>query len=535
MEDVKHISTYDCFYLIDNNNDDSKILLGNIIYCVNHIINKLSDNTKSSSKSSSKSSKISNLIEFYEIYTKKYNSNSKTTYNIKKDKILKTYMNFDETKYTKSKKVKEYLDMLKPTQNGYGDIPKTIDKYFNKSSKKIHPDFIRNSKIIKGGDSLSYTNQICIPALLEFCQYHGTFIGPTDYDDIKPLLVSLYHLVNQSYNYVALYYFIANNDQNLFYRHVIDFNNYDIDQYNVVEYNQHHPYYHTQFIRECNFKEYNKEIILSYEIFQYYYRDNLQNYINLQMQYISTLTNAEKNIIKDYTRPRTFNFLNEYIINPTPGFTTRYLQKWNLHSVNTRLGNSFCDIICAVLPRININDIKDAGYYDNAHISYNTITEYEWHIILQLYLIELNRIILGAPATTTNLFCFRGSKTDYVVQNNTYTTPYEVINVHLSNSRPSSISFSFDAAKFFYNTGSYNTSIMYRVLVTPGCKLLFASPLSHITTVGEMEFIVPIHHVFASIDLFTTVEAYNSFNNKHNICLNPNDKINSKDIILLPI
>jgi hypothetical protein len=39
-------------------------------------------------------------------------------------------MNFDETKYTKSKKVKEYLDMLKPTQNGYGDIPKTIDKYF---------------------------------------------------------------------------------------------------------------------------------------------------------------------------------------------------------------------------------------------------------------------------------------------------------------------------------------------------------------------------------------------------------------------
>jgi len=68
MEDVKHISTYDCFYLIDNNNDDSKILLGNIIYCVNHIINKLSDNTKSSSKSSSKSSKISNLIEFYDIY-----------------------------------------------------------------------------------------------------------------------------------------------------------------------------------------------------------------------------------------------------------------------------------------------------------------------------------------------------------------------------------------------------------------------------------------------------------------------------------
>jgi hypothetical protein len=530
MEDVKHISTYDCFYLINNNNDDSKILLGNIIYCVNHIINKLSDNTKSSKKS-----KISNLIEFYEIYTKKYNSNSKTTYNIKKDEILKTYMNFDETKYTKSKKVKEYLNMLKPTQNGYGDIPKTIDKYFNKSSKKIHPDFIRNSKIIKGGDSLSYTNQNYIPALLEFCQHHGSFIGPTDYDDIKPILLSLSNLVDQSYNFIALYYFIANNDQNLSYSYTIDFNNYDIDHYDIIEYNQRHPNYHTQFIRKCNHKEYNKEIILSYEIFQYYYRDNLQNYIDQQILYISTLTNAEKNIIKDYIRPRTFNFLNGYITNPTPGFISRYLQKWNLPFVNTRLGNSFCDIICAVLPRININDIKDNGYYDDAHISYNSITENEWQTILQLYLIELNRIILGAPATTTNLFCFRGSTSDYVVQNNTFTTPNDVINVHLSNSRPSSISFNFDAAKFFYNTGSYNTSIMYRVLVTPGCKLLFATPLSHNDTKYEMEFIVPIHHVFASNDLFTPTEAYNSFNNKHNICLNQIDKINSKDIILLPI
>jgi hypothetical protein len=50
-----------------------------------------------------------------------------------------------------------------------------------------------------------------------------------------------------------------------------------------------------------------------------------------------------------------------------------------------------------------------------------------------------------------------------------------------------------------------------------------------------MEFIVPLHHVFATYDLFTKVEAYNNFNNKNNICLNAVDKLNSKDIILLPI
>jgi hypothetical protein len=552
MKDNKFFSTYDCFYLVKNNNKESKILLSKIIYGVNYVINKLSNNRLARSAKSARSERseissrsslssksdistsISDFIKFYDIYSKNYNENSKTIYKYKKNNILKTYMKFDENKYNRSAKIKEYLDMLKQTQNGYGDIPKIIDKYFNDNNITIPGEFNDNLKIVKGGESLSYTNQICLPALLDFCQYNDHFLGTVN-NDIKQTLISLYHLVSQSYNFVALYYFITNNDQDLNYKYTINFYNYNIDNYDIIVYDQGSPNYSTEFIRECSFKEYNREIILSYEIFQFDYRINLQNYIDQQMQYISTLTNAEKNIIKDYTRPRTFNFLNEYIINPTPGFISRYKQKWNLRAVNAKLSNSFCDIISTVLPHINIDAIKNKQYFDNADSSYNFITEDEWHIILQIYLVELNRIILGAPATTDNFLCFRGSSSDYIMQNNTYTTQNEVINIYLSNSRPSSISFNFDAANMFYKLGSANNSIMYRILVTPGCKLLFASPLSHNATKGEMEFIVPLHHVFATIDLFTKVEAYNNFNNKNNICLNAVDKLNSKDIILLPI
>jgi hypothetical protein len=110
-----------------------------------------------------------------------------------------------------------------------------------------------------------------------------------------------------------------------------------------------------------------------------------------------------------------------------------------------------------------------------------------------------------------------------------------VINVFLSNTRPSSLSFNFDASLFFYKKGYSENRTMYRVLVTPGCKLLFITPLSHYTLKNEMEFILPLHHVFTSYDLFTRINAYNNFRNKSNICLNYNNKLNSKDIVLLPI
>ncbi len=76
---------------------------------------------------------------------------------------------------------------------------------------------------------------------------------------------------------------------------------------------------------------------------------------------------------------------------------------------------------------------------------------------------------------------------------------------------------------------------MYRILVAPGCKLLFVTPLAHDTLKHEMEFLLPLHHVFTSYDLFTKINAYNNFKNKNNICLNNSDILNSKDIVLLPI
>ena len=49
---------------------------------------------------------------------------------------------------------------------------------------------------------------------------------------------------------------------------------------------------------------------------------------------------------------------------------------------------------------------KNKDYSDDADQIYNTITEEQWHIILQCYLTELNRIILGAPETTAPILFF---------------------------------------------------------------------------------------------------------------------------------
>lgn len=274
---------------------------------------------------------------------------------------------------------------------------------------------------------------------------------------------------------------------------------------------------------------------MSYEIFQHYYKDYLQEYINLQIAYIESLSNIDKHIIKDYTRPRTFNFLNSYISDPSPGWSQRYLRKWQLRNISDKLSNSFWYIISTIFHDQNINTYKNKTFYENADPFYDTITEDNWELILQIYLVEINRIVLGAPATTNNIFCFRGSSSDYIMPTNTYTDQNGVINVFLSSSRPASISFNFDASFSFYDGGSGDNKTMYRILVTPGCKLLFASPLTDYRLRYEMEFIVPLHHVFASMNMFANVEAYNNFKNENNICLNNIDKLNSKDIVLLPI
>jgi hypothetical protein len=323
--------------------------------------------------------------------------------------------------------------------------------------------------------------------------------------------------------------FITSNMATSTYNFNIEYDDYDIDRYDI-----HKKPTKSRFSRQCDYCEYNKDIILSYENLQQIYQNNLQSYIIRQNMYLETLTQAQKNIVNDYTRPITFNFLNAYISNPTPGFKQRYLNKWRIADFKHKFGNSFCDIICAYIPG---NDhIKDKGYTDNADPLYDRITEEQWHIILQCYLTELNRIILGAPETSEPLLFFRGSTSDYIVHNEYYTdVSGNVTNVFLTNSRPSSVSFNFDASLFFYNQGSNPDKTMYRILVAPQCKLLFVTPLAHDSLKNEKEFLLPLHHVFTSYNLFTRIPAYNNFNNKNNICLNSADILNSKDIVLLPI
>jgi hypothetical protein len=517
--DYKNISTYDCFYFdnnIETNIDNTIILksqekLNNIIFCVDYIINN---------KSSDNNNEIKNIIDLYnkfnnnsKINNSKFNNNSKINNskfnNNSKINILDTYYNYinDNAKFIEKYKNNsiEYLNLLKETECGV--------KYLNKE----------NSEFKKGGDSLNYQNQIYIDTLYSFCSQSGTF-------DINITISDLMANIRSKAfsNKESLITFINNNINELNYNFTINYEDYYINRYNINKKSNI-----LTFSRQCQYRKYNEDIILSYEILQKTYETNLQLYIQQQNSYLDTLTLAEKNILKDYTRPKTFNFLNEYISNPTRGFKQRYLTKWSLTNITKNFGNSFCDIICAYIP--GYDHIKNKDYREDADQLYDTITEEQWHIILQCYLTELNRIILGAPVTTTPLLFFRGSTSDYIVHNQNYTdVSGNVINVFLTNSRPSSVSFNFDSSLFFYKQG-YGDKTMYRILVAPGCKLLFVTPLAHDTLKHEMEFLLPLHHVFTSYDLFTKINAYNNFKNKNNICLNNSDILNSKDIVLLPI
>jgi len=527
---TKTISTYDCFYLLENTNKESKKLLKHIIFCVNFILNKINSKENTSFR-------LSN--EMYSTSQTKINSKENTSFRLSNEmystsqtKIIllnQTYINMYFKMYSKY----ENNEIIK-AYNNYNFVSYKqnliIKKKINDIFKKFNELNI-DKKLLKGG-SLNYNDNNYKTILDFFCNNVINYTKTSSTDDTLNKIIEEHNKLPDSYlknELINLHHYINTNNIQQTYKITIYFNNFNYENYDNIN---NFLGLHT-FNRECNYKLYNKEIVLSYEILQLMYNDNLQRYINLQIIYIQSLSTEEKNIIKDYTKIESFSFLNEYISNPTIGFIERYKSKMYFSSICEEFGNSFCDIICALYPQHNnINRIKYKEFNEDADEIYNSITEEQWHIILQTYLVELNRIILGAPATTEDFLCFRGSTSDYVISNTI--SQEETINIFLTNSRPSSISVNFESAHSFYNLGTDPVNkTMYRVLVTPGCKLLFATPLSAIKS--EMEFIVPIYHIFASKDLFTRINSYNCFNNNDTICIDNTDKLYSKDIILLPV
>ena len=382
----------------------------------------------------------------------------------------------------------------------------------------------------KGGTSLTipdiYNNE-----MVHFCSLYkgtqGTYNNNLDNYNILQQFPTLFNIITTNNIDLNAYIYISN------------ILNYDVlkNGYNITT----KLTQSSDFRRTITYKEYNKDMIMGYELPQFIYHGDgieLNNFIQLQNIYLAGLSEKEKNIIADYVRPATYNLINIFMTEFKSGYIQKYISK---HGMFTRdMANSFCDYIEYFIrngtinyPIENISNIKEKATDDDAEPIYNTISEDIWTQIILMYLNDLNTIILNAPKSTHDFITYRGVKEDYFI-------PQEFnadnIPVYKSN-RIISISISYIAAKTFYDYGrDPAASTLYRIAIPKGCSMLFVTPVAPIYHKYEMEFILPVNQYFyAANNDWNRVTAYNSYLNKNNICLFDEDKINSKDLILIAI
>jgi hypothetical protein len=311
------------------------------------------------------------------------------------------------------------------------------------------------------------------------------------------------------------------------------------------------------FTRIFEYYDYNIDNILGYQGIQLNLynknKEQINKYINDQYIYIKTLDEKSRRILTDYTRFKSFTLYQEYVKAKEKKFTSGeivnnflktikdyYPEKYDEDVKNVLLnnmGNAFIDIIEQLnifkLGAGNYSNFKTAGYDDKSHENYSKITNEEWKQILETYLIMLNNIIIKAPAVPVEFICYRGVSNDYTNPNMVITEDLETIPAFIST-RTGSISLNYEKSKHYYDLGTDDiTRTMYRILVLPGSKLLFVTPLAGEDIKEEMELITPSNQVFISNN-WGTNKIHNNYKNKNNICYSKDDIINSKDLILIP-
>lgn len=317
------------------------------------------------------------------------------------------------------------------------------------------------------------------------------------------------------------------------------------------------PYEDRDFTRIFEYYDYNVDNILGYQGKQLNLyiknQEQINNYINQQYIYIQRLDEISRRILTDYTRFKSFTLYQEYVKAKEKNFTSGeivnnflktikdyYPEKYDEDVKNVLLnnmGNAFIDIIEQLdifkLGAGNYSNFKTAGYDDKSHENYSKITNEEWKQILEVYLIMLNNIIKNAPPVPVEFICYRGVSNDYTNPNMVITEDQETIPAFIST-RTGSISLNYEKSKHYYDLGKDDiTRTMYRILVLPGSKLLFVTPLAGEDIKEEMELITPSDQVFISNN-WGTNKIHNNYKNKNNICYSKDDIINSKDLILIP-
>ena len=349
---------------------------------------------------------------------------------------------------------------------------------------------------------------------------------------------------------------------------------YDFTRNNIVQQGAD-VYYQLQY----NHVGYNKNIV---ELFQKNFIDNyrnIQSLITRHNAYIATLSVYKKCTINDYTNPNAYRFYSIYFKSGLPNWLDIYKGTAQdpravrpiLAEVNQFIfGDAFLRQIQAWNDIFNFsnhtsyNAIKakiDNRLIDNRKTvhdpsDFNDLSQDAWNEILILYEHSLHEIIIGAPTSDTEIYCYRGVSRHVIENQSAISDPTVSLQCYYT-SRITSFSISFDCADSFYTTYYHYPhdnvppdACIYRTTIMRGSNMLFIESLT--TCQAEYEIITPTNTVIvdpqgfdgdssSSSELPSLVDyindnrnlKYNNIENRFGISGKTHDKIKSIDIIIV--
>lgn len=343
---------------------------------------------------------------------------------------------------------------------------------------------------------------------------------------------------------------------------------------------------------EYTFREYNKNIVESFQKKFIENHTNIQALITSHIAYIATLSTKEKCTINDYTNPEAYIFYSKYYKSGDANWLENY--KGNMDSDQQfKFGDAFLpqiyeyhDEYIKLLVRDttrayvgpNVRGLENPNYvlidnelknsqsllktrrkniYDLSWF-HNKLNKKDWEYILEKFEFDLNNIIMYAPVAPSNIHCYRGAN-KHVIVNQSASDNANISLKCYQTSRITSFSIAYRAAQnFYYSNGEKNVdtvlkdACLYRTTIMEGANVLFIEPITSCDT--EFEIITPSDTVivdpigFDPDTLTSTTELstsaayildhnkhikYNNIDDRTGIYGRHHEKIQSIDIIVV--
>jgi len=413
------------------------------------------------------------------------------------------------------------FDDMTPSTDFKDSITHIKEIYKNTNKGKILTDstlvdFLTNVKpfidtrIKSGGDSLNTTTHNNI--LEAYCK---TIPSIDDEDDLDK--------------------YINSNNDNIIKQHT--------DLKNFIDSNKNKPTlnvtlklssvlnFNIKFTKKYDCYEYNEGIVTAFESPFMSSRYQIQLFIDDQNKYLSSLTVAQRRLIRDYTKISSFDFY-KFVKSGATDDEIKDYPKFFSDSFYKQISEVTEHHLSAYTYNEWLANDRMARE-DEPNSLYDNITVNEWKAILEKFIKDLSDIINNAPPVLHPIHCFRGSTSHYIITSgkleqrnyiNMIPANIDTPEIFISD-RISSYTFSFDVANIFrkdpITTRYTDTSMIYRACIMPLCRVLLVAPISALPE--EFEFISAPGSIFLYDHSDGTEKSHNNHKKIYGICSNETD------------